>query len=59
MNALNNRMRIGSQWLKDYAKLRHHRCAITEGIRVIAFRNMDHLNLSVGVCQSLRRSPPV
>ena len=26
-----------------YSKLREHRCRITEGIRVIAFRNMDHL----------------
>ena len=42
MNAPNNRMRLGSKWLKDYAKLRHHRCAIPEGIRVIAFRNMNH-----------------
>ena len=44
MNAPNNRMRIGSKWLKYYAKLRYHRCVITEGIRVIAFRNMDHLD---------------
>ena len=30
--------------MKYYAKLRDHRCGITEGIRIIAFRNMDHLS---------------
>lgn len=34
---------IGSSLLDYYSKLREHRCRITEGIRVIAFRNMDHL----------------
>ncbi len=34
---------IDSNLLGYYSKLREHRCRITEGIRVIAFRNMDHL----------------
>ena len=34
---------IDSSLLDYYSKLREHRCRITEGIRVIAFRNMDHL----------------
>ena len=34
---------IDSSLLKYYSRLRDHRCGITEGIRVIAFRNMDHL----------------
>ncbi len=33
--------------LKYYAKLREHRCGIAEGIRVIAFRNMDHLSRTI------------
>ena len=34
---------VDSSLLDYYSKLRAHRCRITEGIRVIAFRNMDHL----------------
>ena len=34
---------IDSSLIDYYAKLREHRCRVTEGIRVIAFRNMDHL----------------
>ena len=34
---------IDSGLLRYYSRLREHRCRITEGIRVIAFRNMDHL----------------
>ena len=30
--------------LKYYVKLRDHRCGVTEGIRAIAFRNVDHLS---------------
>ena len=35
---------IDTHLLKYYVKLRDHRCGITEGIRVIAFRNIDHLS---------------
>ena len=34
---------IDTSLLKYYVKLRDHRCGITEGIRVIAFRNADHM----------------
>ena len=38
---------ISSSLLDYYLKLRDHRCRITEGIRVIAFRNVDHLNAAM------------
>ena len=38
---------ISSSLLDYYLKLRDHRCGITEGIRVIAFRNVDHLNAAM------------
>ena len=36
-------MSIDNNLMQNYTKLRFHRCAIVEGVRVIAFRNMDHL----------------
>ena len=36
-------MSIDNNLLQNYRKLRLHRCAIVEGVRVIAFRDMDHL----------------
>ena len=41
---------IDTRLLTYYVKLRDHRCGITEGIRVIAFRNVDHLTRS---CEEL------
>ncbi len=41
---------IDTRLLKYYVKMRDHRCGITEGIRVIAFRNMDHLTTA---CEQL------
>ena len=38
---------ISSSLLDYYSKLRDHRCRITEGIRVIAFRNVNHLNAAM------------
>ena len=38
---------IDGSLLDYYSKLREHRCRITEGIRVIAFRNVDHLNAAM------------
>ena len=38
---------IDGNLLGYYSKLREHRCRITEGIRVIAFRNVDHLNAAM------------
>ena len=38
---------ISSSLLDYYLKLRDHRCRIAEGIRVIAFRNVDHLNAAM------------
>ena len=36
-------MSIDNNLVQNYRKLRLHRCVIVEGVRVIAFRNMDHL----------------
>ena len=36
-------MSIDNNLMQSYGKLRLHRCVIVEGVRVIAFRNMDHL----------------
>ena len=36
-------MSIDNNLIQNYTKLRVHRCVIVEGVRVIAFRNMDHL----------------
>ena len=38
---------ISSSLLDYYLKLRDHHCGITEGIRVIAFRNVDHLSAAM------------
>ena len=35
--------------LNSYVKLRDHRWWITEGIRIIAFRNLDHLSRFVRI----------
>ena len=46
---------IDSSLLVYYSKLREHRCRITESIRVVAFRNMDHLDAAqkhVGIRES-------
>ena len=37
-------MSIDDNLVQNYTKLRFHRCVIVEGVRVIAFRNMDHLS---------------
>ena len=36
-------MSVDNNLVQNYRKLRLHRCVIVEGVRVIAFRNMDHL----------------
>jgi hypothetical protein len=36
-------MSIDNNLMQSYGKLRLHRCVIVEGVRAIAFRNMDHL----------------
>ena len=36
-------MSIDNNLFQNYRKLRVHRCVIVEGVRVIAFRSMDHL----------------
>ena len=51
LKALSDRMTISissagidTSLLKYYVKLREHRCSVTEGIRVVVFRNMTHLS---------------
>ena len=47
MSHISNRkvgsMSMDNNLFQNYRKLRSHRCVIVEGVRVIAFRNMDHL----------------
>ena len=40
---LEGSMSVNNNLMQSYTKLRLHRCVILEGVRVIAFRNMDHL----------------
>ena len=40
---LEESMSIDNNLIQNYTKLRLHRCVVVEGVRVIAFRNMDHL----------------
>ena len=39
-------MRTDRTLLRRYVKLRWHRCLLVEAMRVVAFRNMDHLYVS-------------
>ena len=59
MNKQNAATGIPSGLLRYYTGLREHRCRITESLRVIAFRNMDHLAMAGEQMGITKMSDPV